>query len=285
MDVGIGLPNAVLDVRGPELVEWGRRADAAGFSVLGTIGRIVYSNHDDLIALAAVAGATERIGLMTSVLVPAGRQAVLLAKQAATLSAVSNGRFRLGVGIGGREDDWRAIGAEPRRRGRVLEDLVATCRTVWAGEVIDGFDQPIGPAPVNLPLVLGGYSEPAWRRAGRLADALLMGPLPPDYVGHAHRVATKAAEEAGRPAPTLYAARYVALGVDIQAEADRTIAGYYAFTGPEGVARVAGNMLRTADAVRDTLAALEQVGVDEVCLWSATPSLDQVDRVADAALG
>jgi alkanesulfonate monooxygenase SsuD/methylene tetrahydromethanopterin reductase-like flavin-dependent oxidoreductase (luciferase family) len=284
MDVGIGLPNALLDVRGPELVDWGRRAEDAGFSVLGTIGRIAYSNHDDLIALAAVAGATERIGLMTSVLVPAGRQTVLLAKQAATLSAVSNGRFRLGVGIGGRDDDWTAINAEPRRRGRRLEDLIATCRRVWAGEAPDGLDRPVGPAPVDLQLVLGGYSEPAWRRAGRLADAFLAGPMPPDFVAHAYGVVKQAADEAGRPAPTLYAARYVALGDDVQAEAHRNLADYYGFGGSPAVERVTGNLLRTHDAVRETLAALDKTGAAEVCLWSATVSPDQIDRVADVAL-
>jgi alkanesulfonate monooxygenase SsuD/methylene tetrahydromethanopterin reductase-like flavin-dependent oxidoreductase (luciferase family) len=284
MDVGIGLPNAVLDLRGPELVDWGRRAEAAGFSVLGTIGRIAYSNHDDLISLAAVAGATERIGLMTSVLVPAGRQHVLLAKQAATLSAVSNGRFRLGVGIGGRDDDWVAIGADPRRRGRVLDDLVATCRAVWAGESIESIGRPVGPAPIDISLVLGGYSEPAFRRAGRLADALLVGPMPPDFAGRAYSVASHAAEEAGRPAPKFYAARYVALGDDVAADAERNLADYYGFGGRPAVERVTGSLLRTPEAVKDTLAALEQLGADEMCLWAASATPDQVDRIADAAL-
>jgi alkanesulfonate monooxygenase SsuD/methylene tetrahydromethanopterin reductase-like flavin-dependent oxidoreductase (luciferase family) len=222
---------------------------------------------------------------MTSVLVPAGRQHVLLAKQAATLSAVSNGRFRLGVGIGGRPDDWLAIGAEPRRRGRVLDDLIATCRTVWAGQPVDSVGGPIGPAPINLSLVLGGYSEPAFRRAGRLADALLVGPMPPDFVGQAYAVAKQAASEAGRPAPTLYAARYTALGDDVEADAERNMASYYGFGGPPAVERVTSNLLRTPHAVKDTLAALEQLGVAEVCLWSATTAPDQVDRIADAALG
>ena len=284
MDVGIGLPNAVLDVRGPELVEWGRRAEAAGFSVLGTIGRISYSNHDDLISLAAVAGATERIGLMTSVLVFAGRQPALLAKQAATLSAVSNGRFRLGIGIGGRDDDWLALGAEPERRARQIEDAIAICRRVWAGEPLDRADTPIGPRPVDLPLVLGGYTEPAFRRAGRLADAVLFGPMPPEAVAHAYETVTTAAAEAGRKPPAFYAARYAAVGDDAQAEADRNAQSYYAFGGPQFVEAVAGSILRTPAAIKEALAALDGVGVDEVCLWPSAGGLDQIDRIADAAL-
>ena len=284
MDIGIGLPNALLDVQGPELIEWGRRAESAGFSVLGTIGRIVYANHDDLISLAAVAGATDRIGLMTSVLVPAGRQAVLLAKQAATLDRVSNGRFRLGLGIGGRDDDWLALGVEPKGRAEVMEAAIAVIRKVWAGEPPPGVDDPVGPRPVDLPLLLGGYSEPAFARAGRLADALLLGPVPPEYVGHAYEVAKQAAAEAGRTPPALYACRYTAIGDDVQEEADRNVASYYAFGGDTVVETVAGSVLRTPEAVRDTLALLEEAGVEEVCLWPSAAGIEQVDRIAEASL-
>ncbi len=68
MDVAIGLPNAVPGTTGGQLVEWARRADARGFSSLGTIDRIVYENYEPLTALAAAAAVTERIGLCTSVL-------------------------------------------------------------------------------------------------------------------------------------------------------------------------------------------------------------------------
>ena len=68
MDVGIGLPNAVPDTEGRTLVDWARRADEAGFSTLGTIGRLVYPNYEELIALAAAAAVTRRIRLTTSVL-------------------------------------------------------------------------------------------------------------------------------------------------------------------------------------------------------------------------
>src|SRR5690606_25483534 len=113
MDVGIGLPNSVEGVQGTDLVRWAVAAEQAGFSSLGTIGRIVYDNYEELVALAAAAGATSRIGLLPSVLIAPPRQAVLLAKQAATLQAVSGGRLRLGMGIGGRDDDWVALGEQP----------------------------------------------------------------------------------------------------------------------------------------------------------------------------
>src|SRR4051812_28660618 len=82
MDVGIGLPNAVRGAQGPALVEFARRAEDAGFSTLGTIDRIAYPNHESLVALAAAAAATERIRLLTSILLAPLRPTALLAKQA-----------------------------------------------------------------------------------------------------------------------------------------------------------------------------------------------------------
>ncbi|HEU4944439.1 MAG TPA: LLM class flavin-dependent oxidoreductase, partial [Solirubrobacterales bacterium] len=103
MDVAIGLPNAVPGTTGRQLVEWARRADARGFSSLGTIDRIAYENYEPLTALAAAAVVTERIGLCTSVLLgPLRPNAVELAKQALSLQALSGGRFTLGIGLGGR---------------------------------------------------------------------------------------------------------------------------------------------------------------------------------------
>ncbi|AYY13108.1 LLM class flavin-dependent oxidoreductase [Actinobacteria bacterium YIM 96077] len=283
MDIGIGLPNALLDVRGPELVTWAERSEQAGFSVLGTIGRVVYPSHEELIALAAAAGATSRIGLMTTVLVAPPRQSVLLAKQAATLDAISGGRFRLGLGIGGRDDDWQVLGVEPRERGTQLERTIHLCRTVWSGAPPDG-TAPVGPAPIDLPIVLGGYSEQAWRRAGRMADAFLAGPMPPEAVAHAYEIVKEGASAAGRTPPTLYAARYVALGEDVAAEADHNVASYYGFGGPDLVDTVKNSVLRSPSDVADTISALEEVGVEELCLWPTSAHAQQVNRIAEAAL-
>ncbi len=157
MDVGIGLPNAVRGVDRRGIVDWAKRAEEAGFSSLGTIDRIVFPNYESLIALAAAAGATERIRLTTDVLLaPLRSNTALLAKQAATLDSLSEGRLVLGLGIGGRRDDFEASGVDFSTRGRAFEQQLADLNRIWSGD-------EVGP-----PTASGGRPEGAdWRRRGR----------------------------------------------------------------------------------------------------------------------
>src|SRR6187397_3020885 len=107
MEIGIGLPNAIPDVDRDSLLEFTRRADETGFSSLGTVDRLVYPGFEPLAALASAAAVTERIGLATTVLLgPLRRNPVALAKQVASLHAISGHRMTLGIGLGGRDDDY-----------------------------------------------------------------------------------------------------------------------------------------------------------------------------------
>ncbi len=162
MDVGIGLPNAVPGTTGAQLTEWARRAEGRGFSSLGTIDRIVYENYEPLTALAAAAAVTERIGLCTSVLLgPLRTNTVELAKQALSVHALSGGRLTLGIGLGGREDDYEASGIETRGRGKRLDAMLEQIKEVWSGD-------EIGPSIAGAPrLVVGGHAEASFARAAR----------------------------------------------------------------------------------------------------------------------
>ena len=144
MKVGIGLPNAVRGVDRRGIVEWARRAEDAGFSTLGTIDRVVYPNYESLIALAAAAAVTERIGLATDILIaPLRRSTALLAKQAATVDHLSGGRLVMGLAVGGRDDDFEAVGADFGARGRVFDGQLEEMMKIWRG------DTEIGTSPAN----------------------------------------------------------------------------------------------------------------------------------------
>ena len=98
MDIGIGIPNSVRGTTGPQLLEWARRAEAAGFSSLGTIGRVAYPSFEELTVLAAAGAVTERIGLMSNILLAPTRSTAELAKQAASVHELSGGLSSSGSG-------------------------------------------------------------------------------------------------------------------------------------------------------------------------------------------
>src|SRR3954453_18583997 len=167
MDVGIGLPLTIRGATGAQIVQWAQRAEARGFSSLGTIDRIVYANYDPLIALAAAAAVTERIKLATTILIaPLRISGAMLAKQAASVDALSGGRLVLGVAVGGREDDYEAAGADFGSRGKAFDRMLEEWAEVWNGDAIGPDARPS--------VIIGGSSGAAFRRAAA-HDGWIMG--------------------------------------------------------------------------------------------------------------
>src|SRR5213592_723693 len=122
MEIGIGLPATVPGVGRDDLLAWARRAEERGFSSLGAIDRLVYPNFEPLVALAAAAAVTERIRLATDILLaPLRGNGALLAKQAATIDALSGGRLILGVAVGIRPDDFEAAGVDYDGRAALMD--------------------------------------------------------------------------------------------------------------------------------------------------------------------
>src|SRR5947199_821965 len=175
MKIGIGHPGTIPGVKGQLILDWAKRADAGPFSSLGSLDRLVYTNYDALITLTAAAAVTQRIRLMTTVLLVPLHNAGILAKQAASLDALSGGRLTLGLGVGGREDDFRAAPASFHDRGKRFEEQLDTMKRIWSGQPLAPDIGPIGPPPVQQggpELLFGAYAphtiQPVVRVGGRV---------------------------------------------------------------------------------------------------------------------
>ncbi|MFC4065191.1 LLM class flavin-dependent oxidoreductase [Actinoplanes subglobosus] len=276
MEIGLGLP-----VGAPELLpDWARAAEAHGFSTLALLDRLTYHNPEPLTALAVLAGATRTIRLQTEVLLAPLRETALLAKQVATLDRMSGGRFVLGVGVGGREDDHRAAGTPIGQRGRLLDERLTALRRIWDGEPYR--ETIIGPRPATPggpPILIGGFAPAALRRVARYADGFLCA-APLNWAGPLVDTVREQWTEAGRPGrPRLVTQINVAAGSAASIEQARSdVAGYYAFTGRPGW----GTPISDPAEIADTVAAHREFGADELVLYCWGDFPQQVGHLAAA---
>ena len=163
---------------------------------------------DPLDWLAFVAGTTERVRLGTAVLVLPEHNPVILAKRLATIDALSGGRMVLGIGVGWLREEADAVGATFDDRGARTDEYVEAMRALWRDDVASfrgrfvAFDDVcLRPRPVQpggVPIVIGGHSPAAARRAGRLGDGFFPLGGGPDEVEHLLGVVRAEAEAAGR---------------------------------------------------------------------------------------
>src|SRR5436305_784349 len=255
MDIGIGLPNAVRGVDRRAIVEWAKRAEDAGFSSLGTIDRIAYDNYESLVTLAAAAAVTERIRLVTDILIaPLRSNTALLAKQAATIDSLSNGRLVLGLAVGGRPDDFELSNVDFHSRGNTFDEQLRDLTRFWS-------ESAVGPAPANGKrpgLLIGGSSPKAFARAAEYADGWTIGGGTPDALKEAVgglREAWRAAQRDGEP--RTMALFYYSLGADAEGVAAESLGHYYGFLG-DYAQTVVQSTAKDGDTVRAYLSAFEQ---------------------------
>ncbi len=259
MDIGIGLPNAVRGVDRRGIVDWARRAEEAGFSSLGTIDRIAYPNYESLISLAAAAAVTERIRLVTDILIaPLRTNTALLAKQAATIDALSGGRLVLGIAVGGRPDDFELSHVDFHSRGRTFEFQLGELNEIWAGDAI-------GPDPANgkrPTLLVGGHTDLSRRRAAEHADGWTFGGGTPDQFAEGLNNLRDFWKNSGRSGqPRTMVLFYFSLGDDAVGQAERSLGDYYSFLAAYAE-QVVNSAAKDADTIRGYLAAFEQAGAD-----------------------
>lgn len=274
MRIGVGLPNTVPGAHGETLLAWARRAERHGFATLATIDRINYPTSDPLTVLSAAAGATERIGLLTNVLLAPTYDPIHLAKQTGSLAMLSGGRLRLGLGIGTRPDDYEATGTDFSDRGLRFDSMLETLHSCWKG------DPHVIPSQVAIPLLIGGQPRFAAPRALRWGGGWTIGGGGPELAREgleAFRSAYGAA--GGKGLPPVTALEYFSLGGHDD-ESRATLLAYYGHV-PELAERIADRVPRTPDDLRALVATYEGLGIDELILVGTAADPEQVDLLAE----
>jgi alkanesulfonate monooxygenase SsuD/methylene tetrahydromethanopterin reductase-like flavin-dependent oxidoreductase (luciferase family) len=286
MKIGIGLPNTVPGTEGGHMREWAVRAEAAGFSTLGTIDRLVYGNHESLIALSYAAAVTERIGLLTSILLaPLRTNTALLAKQAASVDVLSGGRLTLGLAVGDRDDDYLVSGVDHERRGEVFDRQLTDLRRYWSGEKV-GFAGGIGPQPRDgrPEVVIGGRSAASFRRAAQWNGWMMGGGAPDTFPPEIEKLDAAWAAAGREGEPRRMSLAYFALGDDPRGQARRYITDYYAFLGDEAAQGFAEGIPADAETIKGVAEAFAAAGCDELVWFPTSSDPAQVDLLADVVL-
>ena len=274
MKIGFAVPDTGSWARPAHQLHIAGRAEELGYHSLWTLQRLVnpadsadetYRNvPDPLITLAYLAGRTSRIRLGVAIVNLPFVSPPLLAKQATTLDHVSDGRLDLGLGLGWMPEEFAAVGVPYERRGARAEEFLGALRALWTepvtefhGEFYDIPPVVMDPNPLQSPhppLLLGGTSEPALRRAGRLADGWISSSRTDlGSIGESITLIKNVAAEAGRDPEAL---RFICRGVvRVRGES-----GTPADTGEQRP------LTGSYDKIRDDLRALEERGVTETIL-------------------
>lgn len=284
MQVSIGLPSTIPGVPGELLFDWAQHAEAGPFTSLGVIGRLVYPNYEPLITLAAMASITRRIRLMSAALLAPLYNSGVLAKQAASLDALSGGRLTLGLGIGNREDDYQAAPSSFKQRGKYFDEQLAIMKRVWSGQPLSDRVGPIGPSPIQQggpELLIGGRADVALKRIAHWGTGYISSESSPQLALQNYRRVEEFWKAAGRTGrPRFVGIAYFGLGTEARKRIKTYLLEYYAFRG-SAAETIAYAASATPEMVKETLQRFADIGLDELLFWPCIPRLDQVDRLAD----
>jgi alkanesulfonate monooxygenase SsuD/methylene tetrahydromethanopterin reductase-like flavin-dependent oxidoreductase (luciferase family) len=285
MRIGMTIPSMIEGVDRETFLAWCRRVDEGPFSTLAVGERITYHNLEMMTSLAAAASVTERVRLMSTVVILPMHPVNLVAKQMATIDVISGGRLDVSVGVGGRDADFRAVEGQFDHRHQRMDDQVAQMRRVWAGEAAADDLDPIGPSPVQPggpPLYAGVLGPKAIARAAQWAVGVTGFVTDPDQ-GQAEltfasvRAAWTAAGRADPP--VLTTSFWYGLGPEGEERARAYGRKYLGIFGDDFASAMADSMTMTSDeALLDGLRGLAAAGCDEIILVPTTDDLAELDR-------
>lgn len=290
MKISICLPYAKPEYSRATTLDWCRMADEGPFESLGCGERIISHTQDMRVLLSAAAALTERVKIVPSLYILPMHSAVRVAKELATMDVLSNGRVIATVGVGGRDHDYRAVGAPFEKRLKRLDEGVATMKATWAGEPpFEGTD-PVGPKPVQSggpPIWSGAMNPKSIGRSAKWADGLYGFTMngDPAPVEQQFGLALDAWKAEGRERPYLATGFWCCLAEDADARLKKYVFDYLKIAGDE-IAKLIADTMNTSneDAVRRGLDGIEEKGCDECFLVPATAELVEVERLAEIAV-
>jgi alkanesulfonate monooxygenase SsuD/methylene tetrahydromethanopterin reductase-like flavin-dependent oxidoreductase (luciferase family) len=280
------------DLDAATLKAWARFIDDGPFSSLCWGERIAFDNPECLTLLGALAAWTDRVRLVTTVIVPQLHDSVMLAKALATGDMLSGGRLTVGLGVGGRDEDYRAVGADTGTQSmRGLADCVAAMKRIWAGEQVTDTVVPVGPPPLQSggpELLVGTMGPKTVRSAAAWADGLAGTTLDLDVdeQNALFDVARQSWAQAGKPKPHLATSFWFAIdddGQEARAQVHRHLLRYMNWIPTQVVDAMAPTTgwAGNDDELLAVLHKFKEIGTDEVHLIPTSSNIDQLRRVAD----
>ena len=288
MKIGMTLPVMEPDLSRRDLEDWTLRVDAGPWSHIALGERILFPNPEFISTLSAVAAWTKRVEIIATISVLTMHNPILSAKQFATIDMISEGRFTLGVGVGGREEDYNAIGSTwSDRRWATLSDRVKTMQSVWSKE----YHPSLGPTPfsMNGPQILAGAVGPkAMEMSADFADGLAGFSFNADIEeikDSFNRVQTAFKEK--NKSPRLVTSFWFGLGESARSDIQIHLERYLSWMGDDlarDLAKTAGFSGSQSD-LNDFLLLVKAAGATDVILVPTSKNIEQLVLAEEVIAG
>ena len=293
MEIGIALPTMAAGFSRSTFTEWCSGIDEGPYSSISAGERITFHNPELLVTTTAAAALTERVQVVTNIAVLPLHRPAMLAKQLATLDVLASGRLVVGVGVGGREQDYRSLDVPFDGRHERLDAGVAELRRLWSGGSAYEGGEPIGPAPHSPggpPFWAAAMGPKSMARAAKWADGMTGFSIgaDADEIKRCNQMALAAWGDEGRiERPRLVSGSFYLLGgPDADAELKRFARNYLAVFGrraADALSQMVG--LSSPARLLDSLAAAEAAGCDEFILVPGTVDPDCLARTTQVLAG